>query len=278
MWGPMSRNWSKLTVGRRSAVGRGSSLLVALALVALVACRGDRGEDAASTTSSSSPSTTAPGTTSTTPVPDGAFRGIWPFTTRAEVDAYAAGTDRAYRDPSSTARQFASEYLGMKAPRSFSIIGTGSAREVGVGPTLGEGGGSQADPRATTTVALEQLGPQGPSGPWSVVGARSPKIELDSPAARSTVSSPATLVGRANAFEGTVTVRVKEDGMAESQSLGQGFVTGSGDSSGQLGPFRGEVTFRTPTKPGGAIVLSEDSAAENQGVLGATVIRVFFAA
>jgi len=125
-------------------------------------------------------------------------------------------------------------------------------------------------------VALEQLGPQGPSGPWSVVGARSAKIELETPAARSTISSPVTLVGKANAFEGTVTVRVKEDGMAENQTLGQGFVTGSGDSSGELGPFRGEVTFRAPTRPGGAIVLSEDSPAENQGVLRATVVRVFF--
>jgi len=142
---------------------------------------------------------------------------------------------------------------------------------------LGEGGQRQADPKTTTVVALEQLGPQGPSGPWSVVGARSTKIELASPAVRSMVSSPVTLVGKANAFEGTVTVRVKEDGMTERQTLGQGFVTGSGDATGELGPFRGEVTFRRPTKPGGAIVLSEDSAAENQGVLRATVIRVFFA-
>ncbi len=246
-------------------------------MVSLVACRGeDRTEDTPSPTSSSAPSTTTPATTSTAPVPDGAFGGIWPFTTRAEVDAYAAGSDRAYRDPSSTARRFASDYLGMKAPASFAVTGTGSAREVVVGPRAGEGG--QAGPGPTTFVALEQLGPQGPSGPWSVVGARSSRIELESPAARTTISSPAILVGRANVFEGTVTVRVKEDGMTENQALGQGFVTGSGDSSGELGPFRGEVTFRRPTKPGGAIVLSEDSAAENQGVLRATVIRVFFSA
>jgi hypothetical protein len=250
--------------------------VVALVMVVLVACRGDRGEDATSTTSSSGPSTTSSSTTSTAPVPDGGFRGIWPFTSRAEVDAYAAGTDRVYRDPSATARQFASEYLGMRAPASLSITGTGSTREVGVGPRAGEGGGSQADPGITTLVSLEQLGPQGPSGPWSVVGARSPKIELESPAARSTISSPSVLVGRANVFEGTVTVRVKEDGMTQTQTLGQGFVTGSGDSSGELGPFRGEVTFRRPTKPGGAIILSEDSAADGQGVLRATVIRVFF--
>lgn len=253
------------------------ALLVALALFALGACRDDEGpDDPAATTSSSSPSTTIPGTTSTTPAPRGDFGGIWPFTTQAEVDAYAAGSERAYRDPSMTARQFASLYLGMKTPASFSITGTGAA-QVGVGPPSGEGGRSQADPRATTFVALEQLGPEGPNGPWSVVGARSPKIELESPEARARVSSPLTVTGKANAFEGTVAVRVKEDGMASSHSLGQGFVTGSGDSSGQLGPFRGEVRFRNPTKPGGAIVLYEDSAAENQGVLRATVVRVFFA-
>lgn len=255
-------------------------LLVALSpvvLMGLVACGGGRAQDPASTTSSTGSSTTAPSTTSTTSVPDAAFPGIWPFTTRAEVDAYAAGTDRAYRDPASTARQFASQYLGMKAPASFDVTGTGAAREVGVGPGAGEGGRAQADPRVTTFVAVEQLGPEGPSGPWSVVGARSPKIELESPAARSMVSSPITLVGKANAFEGTVTVRVKEDGMTQSQSLGQGFVTGSGDSSGELGPFRGKVAFRNPAKAGGAIVLSEDSSAEKQGILRATVIRVFFA-
>jgi hypothetical protein len=210
------------------------------------------------------------------PEPDTAFRGIWPFTSRAEVDAYAAGTDGVYRDPSSTARQFASQYLGMKAAASFDITGTGPAREVGVGPQSGEGGQTRAAPKATTMVALEQLGPQGPSGPWSVVGARSAKIELEAPTARSTISSPVTLVGKANAFEGTVTVTVKEDAMSGNKTLGEGFVTGSGDSSGELGPFRGEVAFRRPTKPGGAIVLSEGSAAENQGVLRATVIRVFF--
>ncbi|HSH59667.1 MAG TPA: Gmad2 immunoglobulin-like domain-containing protein [Acidimicrobiales bacterium] len=247
-----------------------------MAMVSLVACRGDRGEDATSTTSSNGPSTTASSTTSTAPVPDGGFRGIWPFTSRAEVDAYAAGTDRVYRDPSATALRFASQYLGMTEPASFDVTGTGAAREVGVGPRAGEGGRAQPDPTATTILALEQLGPQGDSGPWSVVGARSPKIELESPAARSTISSPSVLVGRANVFEGTVTVRMKEDGMTQNQTLGQGFVTGSGDSSGELGPFRGEVTFRRPTKPGGAIVLSEDSAVEGQGVLRATVIRVFF--
>ncbi|MDP8975525.1 MAG: Gmad2 immunoglobulin-like domain-containing protein [Actinomycetota bacterium] len=211
-------------------------------------------------------------------MPDGGFRGIWPFASRAEVDAHAAGSDRAYRDPSSTARRFASEYLGMKAPASFDVSGTGAAREVAVAPRSGEGGAARAGPGATTTVALEQLGPQGETGPWSVVGARTPKIELESPPAHSTISSPSTLVGRANVFEGTVTVRVKEDGMTQNQTLGQGFLTGSGDASGELGPFRGEVAFRSPSKPGGAIVLSEDSAADGQGVLRATVIRVLFSA
>src|SRR5688500_12945411 len=43
--------------------------------------------------------------------PPAAFAGIWPFATKAELDAYAAGTDRTYRDPVATARDFATKYV-----------------------------------------------------------------------------------------------------------------------------------------------------------------------
>ncbi|MDQ3680800.1 MAG: Gmad2 immunoglobulin-like domain-containing protein [Actinomycetota bacterium] len=269
-----------MTVRRRSTAGRGT-VLAALALVGLMACGSEQRarETPSSTGPASTPSTkSAPTATSTTAASTvAAFAGIWPFTSQAEVDAYAAGPERAYRDPSTTARQFAARYVGMEDPAAFGFRASGSGGDVGVGPGVGEGGRRLENPKPTTVVLLEQLGPKGPSGPWSVVAARSPAIELKSPAAGSAVSSPVTLTGRANAFEGTVAVQVKEDGMLASQSLGKGFVTASGGPAGELGPFRDEVSFRTPTKPGGAIVLYEGSAADGQGVLRATVVRVLFA-
>ena len=267
-----------------TAVGPGSflRLVVVLSMAPLVACGGGTdGERASQTTSTvAAPASTSsvPSTTSTTEGTTRAvFPGIWPFSSQAEVDAYAAGAERAYLDPASTARQFAARYLGMRTPASFGVTGTGSTREVAVGSRVGEGGQSRPNAQATTLVSLEQLGPKGPSGPWSVVGARSAKIESWAPGAHAMISSPVTLTGRANVFEGTVTVLVKEDGMAAGQSLGRGFVTGSGSSDGELGPFRGDVTFRKPTKAAGAVVLSEGSEAEGQGVLRATVVRVRFA-
>ncbi len=65
-----------------------------------------------------------------------------------------------------------------------------------------------------------------------------------------------------------------QDGMVAGQSLGRGSVTGSG--GGSLGPYAGEIGFRSPTSPGGAIVLTETSAADGQGILRAAVVRVRF--
>ena len=68
-------------------------------------------------------------------------------------------------------------------------------------------------------------------------------------------------------------VEVREDGMLAGQFLGEGFVTGGG---GPAAPFSGTIAFTTPTKPGGAVVFFERSAADGQGVLRATVVRVAF--
>jgi len=87
------------------------------------------------------------------------------------------------------------------------------------------------------------------------------------------VSSPLALTGRASAFEGHVDVSVREDAMVAGASLGEGFVTGRGD--GELGPFSGQIAFRPPSRPGGAVVFFERSAADGQ-VLRATVVRVRF--
>jgi spore germination protein GerM len=203
-----------------------------------------------------------------------AFSGIWPFATKAELDAYAAGTDRTFRDPVSTARQFAIRYLGMESPASFDFQAGGPGEgEVPMGFGVGEGGTPIRNPQPTFTVVLRQLGPQGSSGPWTVVAVASPNIVVAKPGPLDTVASPVRVTGQAHAFEGSVNVEVREDGMLAGQSLGEGFVTGGGD---MLRPFSGDVTFRSPTKPAGAVVFTEISQADGQSVLRASVVKVRF--
>lgn len=205
------------------------------------------------------------------PRPTGLFGGIWPFASAAEVRAYEAGADQAFRDPVATARAFAERYLGITGAVLFDLRPTGNgAAEVPVG-FRGEGGRPATLP--TTVVQVRQLGTLGTSGAWTVVGATSPDIEVDVPAAAARVASPVALAGRARAFEGTVQVEVREDGMAFGQSLGSTFVTGRGD--GVLGPFTGSVSYRRPSKPAGAVVFFERSQADGAStVLRAVAVRV----
>jgi hypothetical protein len=202
------------------------------------------------------------------------FAGIWPFATKAELDAYAAGADRTYRDPVATARDFAAKYVGMDNPVDFRSrsIGPGMV-EVPIGPRYSEGHTPLANPQATFGVVVRQLGAQDASGPWTVVEATALDISLSTPKALDKVASPVRLTGQAHAFEGTVNVQVREDGMVAGQALGRGVVTGGGDVKR---PYSGDVAFRSPTKVAGAIVLTELSAADGQGILQATVVKVRF--
>jgi hypothetical protein len=199
------------------------------------------------------------------------FQGIFPFTSRAELDAYAAGGDQTYRDPVRTARAFATRYLGFTTPlladQGFQASEPG-AGEVPIG--------ARRDGQffLATTVVLRQLAGQGPSGPWTVTSAAHPNIQVDSPDPLQRITSPVTVSGQASAFEGTVNVEVREDAMLAGQSLGRGFVTGQGGD--QLGPFQGQVGFRRPSKPGGA-VLFQDRSGSGAGETDAyhtTVVRV----
>lgn len=202
------------------------------------------------------------------------FAGIWPFATKAELDAYAAGGDRAYRDPEATARDFAVRYLGMDNPVSFPFRATGAGSgEVSMGFRYGEGRTPVPNPQRTLTVVLRQLGTQGPAGAWTVVEVTSPNIVVSTPRALDKATSPLRVTGSAHAFEGNVTVQVREDGMLAGQSLGRGSVTGGGD---MLRPFSGDISFRSPSKPGGAVVFLEVGAADGQSVLRAAVVKVRF--
>jgi len=200
--------------------------------------------------------------------------GIWPYTSSAESDAAVNGGDRTFVDPVAAAREFASRYLGMADPVVFDFAEGGPGEgEVPVGFRYSEGRTPVDNPKPTTTVVVRQLGLQGDSGAWTVVAAAARNIEVSGPQPLARVSSPLVLTGRASAFEGHVNVSVREDAMLAGASLGDGFVTGRGD--GELGPFNGEVGFRTPSRPGGAVVFFDRSAADGQ-VLAATVVRVLF--
>lgn len=202
------------------------------------------------------------------------FAGIWPFATRAEVDTYAAGSDRTFRDPVATAREFATRYIGMDNPVDFPFKSTGpGAGEVPIGFRYMEGRTPLANPRPTLTVILRQLGAQDTTGPWTVVEVTSPEIVVTAPKALDRAGSPVRVTGQARAFEGTVDVQVREDGMLAGSSLGRGFVTAGGDV---LRPFQGDIAFRSPTKPGGAVMFAELGAADGQGILWAAVVRVRF--
>ncbi|MDQ3897561.1 MAG: GerMN domain-containing protein [Actinomycetota bacterium] len=202
------------------------------------------------------------------------FAGIWPFATRAELDAYAAGSARTYRDPVATAREFAGRYVGIADPVDFGFRSTGpGAGEVPIGFRYSEGRRPVASPQPTFTVVLRQLGAQDASGPWTVVEATSPNIVVTTPKELDKVASPVRVTGQAVAFEGHVNVEVREDGMLAGQALGRGFVTGGGDV---LRPYSGDIAFRAPTEPAGAVVLLDRSAADDQGILRAAVVRVRF--
>ncbi len=203
-----------------------------------------------------------------------AFAGIWPFATRAELDAYAAGADRTYRDAVTTAREFAIRYIGMDNPVDFPSRTTGPGMvEVPIGPRYAEGKTPLPNPQATFGVIVRQFGAQDASGPWTVVEAVAFDITVTSPKPLEVIKSPAHLTGQARAFEGNVNVQIREDGMLAGQSLGKGFVTGGGDIKR---PYTGDIAFRAPTKPGGAIVYVELSAADGIGIRQAAVVKVRF--
>jgi hypothetical protein len=196
------------------------------------------------------------------------FAGIWPFATKAELDAYAGGGDRLFRDPVATAREFAARYVGMEEPVTFAFRASGAgAGEVPVGFRFREGRNPLPDPQPTFTVSVRQLGAQGADGPWTVVGAASANLRVDGPKAGDRVTSPLAVSGNVVAFEATAQLQVREDGMLAGQSLGRGVMTGGA----------GSVPFRAPGRPAGALVVLDLGAADGQ-VLRATVVRVRFTA
>jgi hypothetical protein len=169
-----------------------------------------------------------------------------------------------------TARAFLARELGMTdlvaQPFRFTDTRTG---EVGFRHKFGEGGRllPQTGPPAVV-VRLYRL----PSG-WWVLGVRGRSIQADGPVRLQRIDSPLTVAGKADVYEGTVSVKVTQDRAGRDLVLGQGFVTGGGNEPGS---FRGQIAFRQPTAATGWVILYEESAATGGGVVQATAVRVRF--
>lgn len=207
-------------------------------------------------TSGTAPATTAPATavprtTSTTaplpPVPDDA---LWP----------PPGSPTTFSSPGSAASDFTRRFLGMGTPQLGAARVSGDRATVDVRP-LPTGG-------PTSVVSLRRIDRRG----WVVVGCAASRIFVDQPAPSAQVTSPLTVRGRAQAYEGTVTVQVRGDGATA--PLGQSFGTGGGT---EVLPYEATVTFTRPPTPRGTLVVSEPRAdTDTQGPAAATVVRIRF--
>jgi hypothetical protein len=162
-----------------------------------------------------------------------------------------------YSTPEAAARGFAVQVAKFADP----VIGEfqqGDSRsgEFEVRPT---------DSGPVTTVLVRQLSDDG----WWVLAALTDNIVLDEPAAGDTVTSPITLTGTSDAFEGTVNVEVLD--LGATSPIGEAFVTGGGN--GQPGPFSGEISYQGAAGPRGVILLFTLSA-EDGRVLEASAVPV----
>ena len=192
-----------------------------------------------SSTSTAAPSTVQPAT------------AVWPF---------ASGATR-YSDPVKAVRGFATTYLGFVDP----VVGQFRQGDLRSGEVIVKPTGSGPE----TTVTVRKLSPD---NTWWVLAASAPNLELQSPSAMASITSPVTLSGRSTAFEGTVSIEIRQDGRLA--PVGTDFVTGG--ANGQIGPFSKAISFPTPTASGGSIIL-KTFGTENNILWEATVVRVRFA-
>jgi len=262
--------------GRWRLVALGiAALVVVAAAVVLLADRDDDSEESVPSTSpaietttpadttspTEPPSTTTPSeTTSPTDPPvtdpegdlpdEAAAPAVWPW----------ADSTTRFADPVEAATSFATEFLDMTDP----LVGEFRA---------GDSRSGEVELQATalgpvTTVLVRQLTED---DSWWVLGSAAENITLEEPETGAMVQSPLTLAGSALAFEGTVDVEVRVDGVVE--PIATGFVTASGGP--EPGPFEGSIEFDDPGEGSGALVLISRSS-EDGAVLEASVIRLVF--
>jgi hypothetical protein len=172
-----------------------------------------------------------------------------------------------------TARAFLANQLAMTNMVAGPFRSTGArAGEVGFRHKYGEGRRllSQTGPYAVV-VRLQRL----PAG-WWVLGVDGRSIQITSPARLQRISSPLSVRGNAEVYEGTLYFKLTQDRPGRDLLLGQGFVDGrAATKPGDLGQLR----FRQPASSGPGWVVFYDAAADgSNGILQATMVRVQFAA
>jgi Immunoglobulin-like domain of bacterial spore germination len=172
-----------------------------------------------------------------------------------------------------TARTFLARELGMTEMIAGPFRSTGARTgEVGFRRKFGEGRRllPQTGPYAVV-VRLQSL----PAG-WWVLGVDGRSIQVTSPARLQRISSPLTVRGKAEVYEGSLYFKVTQDRPGRDLLLGQGFVDGRASTRpGDLGQLR----FRQPasTAPGWVILYDASSDGSNR-IIRATAVRVQFAA
>ncbi|MFI5035083.1 MAG: Gmad2 immunoglobulin-like domain-containing protein [Acidimicrobiales bacterium] len=197
---------------------------------------------------STTPTTTTTATSTT--VSAAAIQSVWPT-------PFSGVT---YATPSTAARGFATEFLGMKSP-VVGVFRQGDSRS-------GEVDIQSTSRGPTTTALVRQLGTD---SSWSVIGATTPDVVITSPATLSVVASPVALRGRSTAFEGVVNVSLRDDVSATPLAA----TTMMGGSNGVMGPFGANLMFATPRSGYGDLTLYLRSAKDGS-LMCASVIRVRF--
>jgi len=186
--------------GRRVGAGvrttRSTAALIAVSLLALVACGDDDEPDAVGTTTSTTSTTVA--TTTSTTAPSGLEQpALWP----------AAGAVLA--TPEEAAEDFVREVLDV--PPALGEFRRGDARS-GEVDVLSPGEGGSPTSVVRSTLLLRQLGPD---DGWFVIGAQNDNALVTAPASSAEVpAGPLTVEGRARGFEATVTVTASVAGDA----------------------------------------------------------------
>jgi hypothetical protein len=171
-----------------------------------------------------------------------------------------------------TARTFLARELGMTEMIAGPFRSTGARTgEVGFRHKFGEGRRllPQTGPYAVV-VRLQSL----PAG-WWVLGVDGRSIQVTSPARLQRISSPLTVRGKAEVYEGSLYFKVTQDRPGRDLVLGDGLVDGSASTQpGDLGQLR----FRQPTSTAPGWIVFYDAATDgSDGILQATAVRVRFA-
>ncbi len=254
-----------------SAVGRvgvraTTALLAVIVLLLIVFIAGGDDDDGTETTDVTSTSIDAPTTLATTTTTVGTTT-TGPTTTVLPAGDTATAvwpwveSDVRYADPVEAARGFALDFIGFTEPLIGEFVqGDSRSGEVEVW---------SIETFAPTTVFVRQLGPD---DTWWVIGSATENIVVDAPQPLATIASPFTVAGRSSAFEGTVAVEIRADGVDE--PIFESFVTGGGSDG--LGPFVEEFAWPNPGAGSGAIVFQTTSSDDGR-IWEAGVIRVVFA-